>query len=168
MPGKEWSCQRPGYLRSAGGRVRADTPRRALPPAPFLRSPRRSALRTRQRGPSRQDDLWGQCLSQTPCGGTSFGFVTFADTLVQALNLASDVFLRLFAFSSLRPLAFSACSCSSLLCAHDFGQGQGRDARRDSILWPARARTLQQRKRLLAFRSERGGIAASLRRILTC
>ncbi|PYI45947.1 MAG: hypothetical protein DMF10_10595 [Verrucomicrobia bacterium] len=87
-------------------------------------------------------------------GELSFGFVTFADTLVQALNLASDVFLPIFAFSLLRPLAFSACWRSSLLCAHDFGQGQGRDARRDNILWPARARTPQPRKRLLVFRLE--------------
>ena len=72
-------------------------------------------------------------------GELSFEFVTFADTLVQALNLASHVFLRIFAFSLLRPLAFDASS----LCAHDFGQGQGRDARRDNILWLAQARKPQ-------------------------
>jgi hypothetical protein len=84
-------------------------------------------------------------------GELSFEFVTFADTLVQALNLASYVFLRIFAFCLLRPLMLSECSCASLLCAHDFGQGQGRDARRDNILWLAQARTPQPRKQLRAF-----------------
>jgi len=84
-------------------------------------------------------------------GELSFEFVTFADTLVQALNLASYVFLLIFAFSLLRPLAFGECSCESLLCAHDFGQGQGRDVRRDNILWLAQARKPQQRKGLRVF-----------------
>jgi len=84
-------------------------------------------------------------------GELSFEFVIFADTLVQALNLASYVLLRIFAFSLLRSLAFGACSCASSLCARDFGPGQGRDACRDNILWLAQARTPQQRKRLRAF-----------------
>jgi hypothetical protein len=35
-------------------------------------------------------------------GGMSFYLVIFADTLVQVLNLASLVFLRIFAFALLR------------------------------------------------------------------
>jgi hypothetical protein len=65
-------------------------------------------------------------------GELSFEFVTFADTLVQALHLASYLFLRIFAFSLLRPLEFGECASS--LCGHDLGQGEGRDVRPDNIL----------------------------------
>src|SRR5215510_10436386 len=79
-------------------------------------------------------------------GGMSFCLVTFADNVVPALNLASYLFLRIFASVSQGPPAslrafgsLHSCSWSgsSLFCRDEFRPGQERGAHRDNTWWQA-------------------------------
>jgi hypothetical protein len=85
-------------------------------------------------------------------GGMGSQPVTFAGALVSSLNLINQVFLRILLVvspccgRSVRPIGWLQPTMISIsgACQNELGQEQGKDARRDNILWLARAQKRRQ------------------------